>query len=63
MSDHTVEAFTVTTTYVYLYLDGTNYYRLNLTPPYWGSEMMNHEVPKPETLMEGRGDMIDWALA
>jgi len=35
-----------TTTYVYLYLDGAFYYRLNLTVPYWETVLVNEPVAK-----------------
>lgn len=53
----------VSTTHAYLYIDGTNYYRLNLTPPYWDSIAVFQEIPKPQVVPDGSGDIIDWSLA
>lgn len=53
----------VSTTHAYIYIDGINYYRLNLTPPYWDSISVFQEIPKPQIIPDGRGDIIDWSLA
>ena len=52
-----------TNTHVYLYIDGANYYRLNLTAPFWDSTTSMVSVPQPDEALEGRGDLIDWILA
>ena len=56
---------TVTTTNAYLYVDGSNYYRLNLTAPYW--EATSNVQPMPQPKAQGfEVDVIDhiffWAI-
>jgi len=47
----------------FLYIDGTNYWRLNLTAPYLSSTVVTHSLPEPHMLGEGEGDIVDFALA
>ena len=49
-------------TYVYIYLDGDSFFRLNLTPPYWGTVSVLQTVPPPHVPPEGKGDAVDWAI-
>jgi hypothetical protein len=47
----------------YLFLDGANYYRVNLTWPYIRSVSLEQPLPSPKISSEGKGDMLDWTLA
>ncbi|KAL7541031.1 hypothetical protein ACHAXR_010573 [Thalassiosira sp. AJA248-18] len=59
-SGHVIEKRDLT--HVYIYLDGDVFIRLNLTAPYWGTISVLETVPPPHVPIEGRGDMIDWAI-
>jgi len=50
---------TVSTTHVYLYIDGTSYYRLNLTPPFWDASPAIQAMPQPKVYEEGRAQFLD----
>ena len=50
---------TVSTTHVYLYIDGTSYYRLNLTPPYWDASPAIQDMPQPKLYEEGQAQFLD----
>eukprot|EP00986_Skeletonema_menzelii_P009353 scaffold4250_cov125-Skeletonema_menzelii.AAC.2 len=49
-------------TYVYVYLDGDVFIRLNLTAPYWGASTVLQTVPPPHAHVVGQGDVVDWAI-
>lgn len=49
-------------THAYIYLDGDIFFRLNLTPPYWGTVSVAETVPPPHVPLEGKGDAVDWAI-
>jgi hypothetical protein len=51
------------TTTVYLYWDGTFYYRMNLTAPYVTVVSRVRPMPKPPVLGIGREDFVDWTIA
>ena len=50
---------TVSTTHVYLYIDGTSYYRLNLTPPFWDTSPAIQVMPQPKLYVEGQAQFLD----
>ena len=50
---------TVSTTHVYLYIDGTSYYRLNLTPPFWDASPAIQVMPQPKLYVEGQAQFLD----
>lgn len=52
-----------TSTDAYVYIDGSHYYRLNLTAPYMSVVTMNNPLPTTINLSEGKGDFIDISLA
>ena len=52
-----------TSTNAYVYIDGSHYYRLNLTAPYMSVVTMNNPLPTTVNLSEGKGDFIDISLA
>jgi len=49
----------------YLYLDGSSYYRLNLTFPFVQVVPVEHKLPQPRDFdgTGGGGDFVDWSLA
>ena len=51
-------------TEAYLYRDGSTYYKLNLTSPYFEVVKVNRPLPKAVTLSDygTGGDFIDWVL-
>ena len=52
-------------THAYLYLDGSSYYKLNLTAPFIQVVPVEHMLPQPRKF-GGRGeggDLLDWTLA
>jgi hypothetical protein len=55
------------TAVAYLYLDGSFYYRLNMTEPYLSVVRQHRPMPTPpsfkRSIMNGGGDFIDWTLA
>lgn len=54
----------IPTTYVYLYVDGASYYRVNITSPYLKAVELEQPQWKPRSHDgAGRGDFIDFALA
>mmetsp|Transcript_18908 Transcript_18908/g.23228 ORF Transcript_18908/g.23228 Transcript_18908/m.23228 type:complete len:692 (-) Transcript_18908:128-2203(-) len=59
----TMTAQNVPTTHAYLYVDGSHYYRLNLTSPYMTAQEMVNPLPKPSIVPEGKGDFVDITLA
>lgn len=61
--DNDEHEFTVTTNFAYIYIDGLNYYRLNLTSPYFDSVPTIQSITKPQMKEPGKGDLIDWTLA
>ena len=52
-------------TKAYLYGDGSLYYRLNLTAPYFEIVKVDRPLPRANTLGNygNRGDFVDWSLA
>ena len=52
----------IPSTYAYVYLDGDVFIRLNLTAPYWGTSSVLQTVPPPHAKVDGRGDVVDWAI-
>ena len=50
---------TVSTTHVFLYIDGTSYYRLNLTPPFWDASPAIQNMPQPKLYEEGQAQILD----
>ena len=53
------------TAHVYLYRDGSLYWKLDLVHPYFTVEKVNRPLPKPADLSNNGvgGDLIDWVLA
>eukprot|EP00554_Chaetoceros_debilis_P016659 CAMPEP_0194111220 /NCGR_PEP_ID=MMETSP0150-20130528/10279_1 /TAXON_ID=122233 /ORGANISM="Chaetoceros debilis, Strain MM31A-1" /LENGTH=685 /DNA_ID=CAMNT_0038800601 /DNA_START=146 /DNA_END=2200 /DNA_ORIENTATION=+ len=51
------------TSNAFIYVDGLHYYRVNLTAPFMNIESLDHSIPLPNFLPEGKGDPIDIALA
>ena len=51
------------TSNAFIYVDGLHYYRVNLTAPFMQIESLDHSIPLPNFLPEGKGDPIDIALA
>jgi hypothetical protein len=49
----------------YLYLDGSQFYKLNMTAPYLEIARVENILPKPVDSgnLVGGGDMVDWTLA
>jgi hypothetical protein len=64
-TDTTTETTTTTTTTVYLYWDGSFYYRVNLTAPYLTVVPLTATMPHPPRLdvYSGGGNFVDWTLA
>lgn len=46
----------------YLFLDGSVYWKLNLTEPYWETITLHPNLPTPRPLPEGKGDFVDWVF-
>ena len=44
----------------YLFVDGTTYYRLDLTYPYWDAVTLHPNMPIARPTRVGNGDFIDW---
>jgi len=59
----TNRSVTTTTTHVYLYYDGVDYFRLNLTAPYLTSTELIRNHPSQLFIPEGRGDSVKFILA
>jgi len=53
------------TAQVYLYRDGSLYWKLNLVEPYFTVEKINRPLPKPPEPSDAGagGDLVDWTLA
>jgi hypothetical protein len=49
-------------TTVYLYWDGTFYYRMNLTAPFVTVSSYARQMPKPPISKIGREDVVDWSV-
>mmetsp|Transcript_16391 Transcript_16391/g.20440 ORF Transcript_16391/g.20440 Transcript_16391/m.20440 type:complete len:661 (-) Transcript_16391:117-2099(-) len=47
----------------YLFVDGSMYFKLNITPPFWEAVAFKQDMPAPLTLPAGQGDFFDWTLA
>lgn len=52
-----------TTTNAFVYIDGSHYFRLNLTSPFVTVSRINEPLPKANILPEGKGDFVDILLA
>ena len=52
-----------TTTHAYVYIDGSHYFRLNLTSPYINIARVENPLPKAKIITEGKGDFVDITLA
>lgn len=39
------------------------YFKLNMTPPYWEAVAYIQDIPQPEPIPAGKGDLFDWTLA
>jgi len=50
-------------THAYLFVDGSMYFKLNMTPPYWEALIISQELPRPVPSSSGNGGFIDWMLA
>lgn len=50
-------------TNAYLYVDGSHYYRLNLTAPYLRVQSSVNTLPKPVMSPDGKSDVVDYGLA
>jgi hypothetical protein len=50
-------------TNAYLYVDGSHYYRLNLTAPYLRVQSSVNTLPKPVVSPDGKSDVVDYGLA
>jgi hypothetical protein len=61
--DIITSATTTTTTHAYVYIDGSHYYRLNLTAPYLTVSTVHNPLPTTTPVPEGKGDFIDISLA
>lgn len=55
--------YTSSTSNVFLYIDGAEYYRLNVTAPYWTVSTIEKPLPTTPPLPPGEGDLFDFALA
>jgi hypothetical protein len=53
----------ISTTTVYLYWDGSFYYRMNLTAPYVTIASYARPMPKPPVSKIGPEDFVDWSIA
>ncbi len=53
----------IKTTNAFLYIDGSHYYRLNMTSPYITAKAVRNPIPTPNFLEEGKGDIVDITLA
>lgn len=47
-------------TFGYLFIDGTTYFKLNLSYPYWDVITLHPDMPSVAYAPEGKGDFIDW---
>jgi len=57
------ETETSVTTNAYLYVDGSHYYRLNLTAPFVTVTESARPLPKVNLVPQGKGDVVDIGLA
>ena len=62
-SDSSSNTEPVSTTTVYLYWDGSFYYRMNLTAPYVTVASYARPMPKPPASKIGAEDFVDWSIA
>jgi hypothetical protein len=53
------------TSHAFLYRDGSLYWKLEMIPPYFTIEKVNHPLPKAADMQTigGGGDLLDWTLA
>ena len=49
-------------TFVYLYIDGATYYRLNITEPYWDVLHSSQAIATPETPSIAKASFFEWLL-
>ena len=62
-SDSSKNHLPTTTTQAFVYIDGSHYYRLNLTSPYMTVSTVVNPLPKPNIVPMGKGDFVDISLA
>lgn len=55
--------YTTSTSNVFLYIDGIQFYRLNVTAPYWSVSIIDKPLPTTTPVPPGVGDLFDFALA